>query len=114
MQTIMTSYAERFQDNQQAIHDPVEILDTAVLQRVNADGNEIVSLAQELAFQRRLDKRLTFSELRQQICLDYDLGCVDAVTTLKRLYDNGLIPDPDHLITTYSAGVRALASGGQA
>lgn len=75
------------------------------------DGNCLSPVKEVLAFSRRLDDRLTFSELRAQICLDYDLGCVDAVTTLKRLYDNGLVQDPDHLVTTYSAGVRALAEG---
>lgn len=114
MQTIRTSYAERFQDNQQAIHDPVEILDTAVLQRVNGDGNEIVSVAQELAFQRRLDNRLTFSQLRQHVCLDYELGCVNATTSMQRLKDENLLGNPDQFMAIFCAGVRALASGGEA
>lgn len=109
----MRTYTESSTASQVVI-DRVEILSDRELRIVNPQGEVTYTVAEACDFERRLDTRLTFSQLRQQICLDYDLGCVDAVTTLKRLYDNGLIPNPDHLITTYSAGVRALASGGQA
>jgi hypothetical protein len=105
MTYITTAYATRSEPEQEICAEPVETL---------AIADCLQSVAEWTAFARRLDTRLTFSQLRQQICLDYDLGCVDAVTTLKRLYDNGLIPNAEHLIATYSAGVRALASGGEA
>jgi hypothetical protein len=104
MQTIRTSYAERFQDNQQDFDMPVEILDL---------DYAISPVREACAFQRRLDKRLTFNELRQEICLDYDFGFVTAENTLKRLWDNGLIRSADDLAFLVAAGVRALSEGGR-
>lgn len=100
MQTIRTSYAERFPDNQQVIHEPVEILDL---------DYEVAPVKQAVAFQRRLDQRLTYNQLRQHVCLDYDLGCVDAETTMQRLKDQNLYGDPDQFMAIFCAGVRALA-----
>lgn len=71
----------------------------------------VVSVAEECAFMRCLDKRLTFSELRAQICLDYDFGCVDAQTTINRLYDEGFISSADDLAFLICAGVKALQEG---
>lgn len=71
---------------------------------------EVASVADACAFQRRIDKRLTFSELRQQICLDYELGFVNAQNTLQRLWYNNLISTPDQLCGIVCAGVKALAA----
>lgn len=91
-----------FHDTQEDFNQPVELLSL---------DDAICSVSEACAFQRRLDKRLTFGELRSQICLDYELGCVDAKTTLQRLWDNGLIRTPDDLAFLVSAGVRALSEG---
>ncbi len=101
MQTIKTSYAQRFPDNQ-PFSEPVEILDLDFA---------LSPVKEACAFQRRLDTRLTFSQLRQQICLDYDLGFVTAENTIQRLWDNGLIRTAEDLAFLVSAGVRALAEG---
>ena len=58
---------------------------------------------------RREIKSLTFSELRRYICLDYELGCVSAEDTMKRLHDQGLYGSPETFITIFAAGVRSLA-----
>ena len=97
---ITNAYASRYADKQELCEEPVEIL--------NEDWI-IAPVSEACAFQRKIDKRLTFAELMQQGCLDYDLGCVDAVTTLKRLHDNSLIASPDQLAAIISAGVRALS-----
>lgn len=100
MQTIRTSYAERFQDNQQDFQGPVEILDIDAA---------LCPVKEACAFQRRLDSRLTYSQLRQHICLDFDLGCVDAQTSMDRLKANNLFGNPDQFMAIFAAGVRALA-----
>lgn len=82
--------------------EPLDILEIA---------DPIVSVAEACAFQRRIDRRLTFSELRRQICLDYELGFVDAKNTLKRLWDNQLIRNADDLAFLVAAGVRAIGEG---
>jgi hypothetical protein len=73
--------------------------------------DEVASVAEECAFMRRLDTRLTFSQLRAQICLDYELGCVDAQSTINRLYAAGFITSPDDLAFLICAGVKALQEG---
>jgi hypothetical protein len=73
--------------------------------------DEVASVEDACAFQRRLDTRLTFSELRAQICLDYELGCVDAQSTINRLYAAGFIASPDDLAFLICAGVKALQEG---
>jgi hypothetical protein len=102
MQTIRTSYAERFQDNQQDFDMPVEILDL---------DYAISPVREACAFQRRLDTRLTYSQLRAHVCLDWELGCVDAETTMQRLKDQSLFGNPDQFMTIFAAGVRALSEG---
>ena len=100
---------------EQALQEPEEqCLDTVHLTRVTPTGREIVSVDEACAFQRRIDKRLTFSELRQHICLDYELGFVNAQNTLQRLWDNQLISSPEQLAGIVCAGVRALAAEGRA
>lgn len=86
---------------EQALQDVTDILEIA---------EPIASVADACAFQRRIDKRLTFSELRQQICLDYELGFVNAQNTLQRLWYNNLISTPDQLCGIVCAGVKALAA----
>jgi hypothetical protein len=73
--------------------------------------DEVASVAEACEFHRRLDKRLTFSQLRAQICLDYELGCVDAQSTINRLYAAGFIASPDDLAFLICAGVKALQEG---
>jgi hypothetical protein len=73
--------------------------------------DEVASVEDACAFMRRIDKRLTFSQLRAQICLDYELGCVDAQSTINRLYAAGFISSADDLAFLICAGVKALQEG---
>jgi hypothetical protein len=91
-----------------ALQEPI---DTKDLRRIADRGTEVPSVAEECAFQRRLDTRLTFSQLRAQICLDYELGCVDAQSTINRLYAAGFIASPDDLAFLICAGVKSLQEG---
>lgn len=73
------------------------------------DLGEDPTVAEALRMGRQEIHDLTFSELRRHICLDYELGCVSARDTMKRLHDQGLYGSPETFITIFSAGVRALA-----
>lgn len=98
----------------QALQEPDEqYLDTVHLTRVTPTGREVPSVAEECAFQRRLDKPLTYSELRYCILQDYEFGCVDAKATMQRLKDNDLYGDPETFLKIFAAGVAALHKGGQ-
>ncbi len=101
---LSTSYARNSQAEDAVPLDTVNILEIA---------DPICSVAEWCAFERRLDTRLTFSALRQHVCLDYELGCVDAVTSMQRLKDENLLGNPDQFMAIFSAGVRALAEGGR-
>ena len=102
MTYITTAYATRSATEQDICAEPVEILSL---------DDCLVSVAEWAAFERRLDSRLTYSQLLAHVCLDYELGCVDAMATLKRIEDNSLFRNPDHLMAVVAAGVRALAEG---
>ena len=102
MTYITSAYRTRADDKQPVSQEPVEILDL---------DYSIAPVAEACAFQRRLDKRLTFCELRYFICQDYDHGVTDGEATLQRLWDNGLIRNAEDLAFLVSAGVRALAEG---
>jgi hypothetical protein len=98
-----TSYARNSQ-----VPDVVPSTDVDI--ELLSEDQMIAPVSEACAFQRRLDARLTFSQLRQHVCLDYDLGCVDAKTTLRRLRDLNLLGNPDQFMAVYSAGVLALAA----
>jgi hypothetical protein len=105
MTYITTAYATRSEPEQEICAEPVETL---------AIADCLQSVAEWSAFARRLDTRLTFSALRQHVCLDYELGCVNATTSMQRLKDENLLGNPDQFMAIFCAGVRALASGGEA
>ena len=102
MNFITTAYASRSTAEQEFCAEPVETLDIDFA---------VAPVKEACAFQRRLDARLTFSELRAHVCLDYELGCVDAQTSMDRLKVNNLFGNPDQFMAVYAAGVRALAEG---
>jgi hypothetical protein len=104
MNSITAAYKLSSPDMQECLGEPVETLDL---------DYAISPVREACAFQRRLDKRLTFNELRYFICQDFDHGVADAQTTLQRLWDNGLIRSADDLAFLVAAGVRALSEGGR-
>jgi hypothetical protein len=108
-----TSYAPNPQAPDLVPTRAVETLTDNDLRIFNPDGEATFTVAEACEFERRLDKRLTFNELRQEICLDYDFGFVTAENTLQRLWDNGLIRSADDLAFLVAAGVRALSEGGR-
>ena len=90
MNYITPVYSHGSDDNQAlSCEEPVETLDL---------DYAISPVRECVAFQRRLDTRLTYSQLRAHICLDYELGCVDAQTTLERLRVNNLLGNPDQFV----------------
>lgn len=104
MNSITAAYDIGSFPTQENLGQPVEILSLE---------DSIVPVKEAVAFQRRLDTRLTYSQLRAHICLDYELGCVDAQTTMDRLKANNLYGNPDQFMAVYCAGVRALAGEGR-
>src|SRR5688572_13042468 len=98
---LSTSYARNSQAEDAVPLDTVNILEIA---------DPICSVAEWCAFERRLDKRLTFSDLLAHVCLDYELGCVDAKTSMQRLHEHNLLLNADHFMTIVAAGVRSLAA----
>jgi hypothetical protein len=96
----VTTYARFSQDTQ----DLVDGLPFGDVENLSLD-DEVANGYEARQFQRRLDA----DELRRRICTDYDLRCCDAVTTIRRLEDSGLIGTPDEFLAIYCAGVEALA-----
>ena len=106
---LITSYAPNPQELDLVPFADVETLTDVDLRIVNSQGEATYTVAEACEFERRLDNRLTFSELRYFICQDFDHGVTDGQTALQRLWDNGLIQTAEDLAFLVSAGVRALA-----
>lgn len=106
----MTAYTHSTHSLQQNV-DCVDILQTSHLTRITPDGTEVPSVAEECAFQRRLSRPLTYSQLRHCIIQDYEYGFVSARDTMQRLKDNDLYGDAETFLKIFSAGVAALNGG---
>lgn len=88
-----------------------EPLDTFHLPRISPDGRQIPSVAEYCELMRRTEAKLTYSQLRQHIIQDYELGFVSARDTMQRLKDNDLYGDAETFVRIFAAGVKALQEG---
>ena len=85
---------------QDSADEPVEILSL----------DDIVSPVTEAReFQRRINGATEIDQTLIGICLDFDLGFCDAITSLKRLEAGGYIETASMLMALISAGVRTLS-----
>jgi hypothetical protein len=96
----VTTYARFSQDTQDLV-DGLPFGDVDILSL----DDEVSNAVDAEQFLSRLDA----GELRRRICTDWELGCVDAATTMRRLHDAGLYGTPDEFVSIFAAGVEALA-----
>lgn len=100
MQTIKTSYAERFPDNQQ-FSEPVEDL---------AIADCFQSIAEWNSFQCRLPvEPKADTNRRHAICIAFQSGAIGAVEAMYMLAADDLYGDPHYFISAFAAGIAALA-----